>query len=732
MPYLHRAALLAGFFVFLHSFVHSQPATLADTIVFNAAIDIQSIGNKIFLLDDRSGKLTIKDVLSKDYQSQFRRSINEIPNFGNTQSAIWCKFTVKNASDEACILEVKKSLIHRIDFFIPTSADSFNIITTGALFPLNTRPIRDNYFLFELLPPHSTARTFYMRFKSEESLEIPLTLTTPEALFYEHKAEEVLFGIFYGLMAVMFIYNLFIYFTVKEKAYLQYVLFLLAITFLNDVMISGLGFEYVWPNIPQVNFLVNGLTALVCVFIVSFSRAFLDTKVNAPLLHKVLTGYYAFSFLLIALNISGEYFFTSIGSQIETISLTFLLTITAVFTWRKGVLIARFYLLAWGFLFLSAVLFVLFMNGILPPSKLIENAPMLGTMLQVVFFSFALADRINYFRHEKEKAQLEKIQLMQEQNTMLEKMVAQRTYEILTQNEEIASQNEALISHQDQIHKQNEELQHHNIRLEKAQEVIEAQNLDLKKYSEDLEHEIEKRAEDLLKSNKELVEQNQQLEQFAFIASHNLRAPVARIQGLANIIDSTLHQPDEHEKKFILKKIVESSRELDSVIYDLSRILEIRKNSKQGYALVNIEEKIFRVLSMLQDEIKEADMKISLNLKAREFITIPQYFESIIYNLISNAIKYRKSEITPEITIDVYVQDNHLHLDVKDNGIGFDAGMFKEKVFGLYQRFHTHVEGKGIGLHLVKTQVDTLDGFIDVASMPDEGATFNIKFPYNK
>jgi signal transduction histidine kinase len=720
MPsYQCRVLFLALFtsFVVLQTFAQ-------DVINFKGGSDAQSIGKNVWFFEDKSGVLTLEDIQTPAIREKFVQSKTDALNFGNTRSAIWFRFAVNNTTDEECVLEIKKTLIHQIEFYKPLGEGSFEKIVTGSIHPLSSRPIRDNYFLFRLQPPRSGAEMFFMRFKSEESLEIPLSLTSTTSLFYEHKAEEIAFGLFYGLMIVMLIYNLFIYLSVKEKSYFYYVLFLLSVMMLNDLMISGLGFEYFWPQLPELNFYVNAMTAVVCISIILFSTTFLNTKVNTPVYHKILVRFfYPLSLGIIILNVGGEYFISSIACQAEIFLLSVVLIAMAIAALRKKVIIARYYLLAWSFLFIAALVYVFFMNGLLPSSKWTENAPLIGTTLEVIFLSFALADRIKLLRKEKEKAQLDKISFMREQNVLLERLVAERTHEIVERNDE-------LIRHQAQIEEQNDSLQQHNLKLEEAQQIIESQNTDLKKYSEGLEHEVEKRAIDLVKSNRELVEQNQQLEQFAFIASHNLRAPVARIQGLANIIDHSVKNPDEQEQKFILKKIVESSRELDNVIYDLSRVLEVRKSGKQGYTVINIEEKILRVLTLLQDEIKESDIKIAMNLKAREFFTVPQYFESIVYNLISNAIKYRKAEITAELFIDAWTNADGLHLEVKDNGIGFNLELFKGKLFGLYQRFHTHVDGKGVGLHLVKTQVDSLDGSIEVVSSPDQGASFSMVFPF--
>lgn len=335
-----------------------------------------------------------------------------------------------------------------------------------------------------------------------------------------------------------------------------------------------------------------------------------------------------------------------------------------------------------------------------------------------------MADRINFFKKELYKVLPEKLDSQEDSSSKI-------------YNAERAPDSDADVNNNpeqhpskkpDYIFEQNAELQARNRELEEAKKIIEQQHAELVRYSENLEHEINLRAKDLLKSNQELVEQNHQLEQFAFITAHNLRAPVARIQGLAAILGLT---KDDAEKQLVIEKMIDSSRELDRVIHDLAKILEIKRGSVENFEIVNLYDKMDRITSMLQDQIKKTKAVIRCNFDSvKKIFSLPQYIESILYNLISNAIKYKFPDRAPEITIDSLKNDEVIQIIVKDNGIGLEVNKHKEKIFGLYQRFHDHVEGKGMGLHLVKTQVESLGGKIEIESVPNIGTTFVITFPY--
>ncbi|MBL7856678.1 MAG: tetratricopeptide repeat-containing sensor histidine kinase [Cyclobacteriaceae bacterium] len=252
-------------------------------------------------------------------------------------------------------------------------------------------------------------------------------------------------------------------------------------------------------------------------------------------------------------------------------------------------------------------------------------------------------------------------------------------------------------------------------------------NAILAKHSESLEKEVNERTKELVKSNLELVRQNTQLEQFGFITAHNLRAPVARILGLTNLITGGhLKMPEDSA---IIDKLQFTAEELDSIIHDLNTILEIKKGIHQTFEKVNLQEYFEKVKSILRDQIHDSSVTIRESLKTKSCYGIPAYVESILYNLVSNAIKYRSADRIPIIEVTTVQEGNYLKLTVKDNGVGIDMEKQKEKIFNLYQRFHSHVEGKGLGLFLVKTQVDALNGKIEIQSETDVGTTFTIYLP---
>lgn len=312
-------------------------------------------------------------------------------------------------------------------------------------------------------------------------------------------------------------------------------------------------------------------------------------------------------------------------------------------------------------------------------------------------------------------------------NLMLEKLVTERTKALQDANEEltvreseIAIQNEELIQQQEEISSQRDVLALQNQKLSEAQETIVKQHEEIKNKNLDLEIEVEKKT-------KELVTYNQQLEQFAFIAAHNLRSPVARILGLGNLLAYASQNPEE--EKFIIKKIIATTVSLDTVIKDLNQILEIKTDIHSHLAEVNFSQEIDLIKSNLEREILETQSEIFEHFEAApSIISVKTYIDSILFNLISNAIKYRSHDRTPCISIRTSIMEDFVCLEVQDNGLGFDLTKYGKDVFSLYKRFHTHTEGKGLGLYLVKMQTLALGGKVEVNSIPGHGSTFKIYF----
>lgn len=344
------------------------------------------------------------------------------------------------------------------------------------------------------------------------------------------------------------------------------------------------------------------------------------------------------------------------------------------------------------------------------------------TLLYTAFFSnktVGLAEKLK-------ESEAEKSNLLLHQNQLLERTVHERTQEILAQNEEIKSQNEEILSHnehlvsqQNEIEKQAIQLQEKNNELERIRAIILSKN-------DSLSSEVERQNQHLSAANKELLEQNNRLEQFAYIISHNLRAPIARLIGLTSIANVA----DAEDTAKVLSMIQHSSQELDTIVKDLTGILSIQRLSPTLYSEIDLQLLLEKVKSILAMDIRETNAFIDSKLATKSLYSLSPYIESIFLNLISNSIKYRHPDRQLRVVVSSAKSDGQILLTFQDNGLGIDMEKNGNNIFNLYKRFHFHVEGKGIGLFLVKTQVDALGGTIRINSEIDRGTTFEISFKH--
>ena len=225
----------------------------------------------------------------------------------------------------------------------------------------------------------------------------------------------------------------------------------------------------------------------------------------------------------------------------------------------------------------------------------------------------------------------------------------------------------------------------------------------------------------------ELVAANEGLEQFSYIVSHNLRAPVANIIGISEIIDDD-ECPLEVKEKLNLE-LLNNIKKLDTVVRDLNDILKTKadyNNNKEEVNFNALVEDIIGTTNLLID-----DNKVTVDTNFAEFpsmVTLKSYLYSIFYNLIINSIKYQNPERDLKIEITSGANHKERFIKFRDNGLGMDLSKKKDQIFGLYKRYHHHIEGKGMGLFMVKTQVELLGGKIEVESVQDEYAEFTITF----
>ena len=227
-----------------------------------------------------------------------------------------------------------------------------------------------------------------------------------------------------------------------------------------------------------------------------------------------------------------------------------------------------------------------------------------------------------------------------------------------------------------------------------------------------------------------VTKQNNRLKNFAHIVTHNLKQHAGNFESLLEFYDEA---KSEEEKRELINYLKTLSTSLTKTITDLNEIVSIQ-NKK-----INKAEKLFvaketdNILNMLDVVIKENNAKISNNINPRLYIYYnASYLESIIQNLITNAIKYKHPKRDPVISIDTFINNDTIQFKISDNGIGIDLDKFGDSIFGLYKTFHNNENAEGVGLYLTKNQIETYGGEITVDSKVNIGTTFTITISTKK
>lgn len=234
------------------------------------------------------------------------------------------------------------------------------------------------------------------------------------------------------------------------------------------------------------------------------------------------------------------------------------------------------------------------------------------------------------------------------------------------------------------------------------------------------------REEKLQKSLKTIESQNSQLFNFANVVSHNLRSHVSNLHLTLDLLKSST---DTKEKKELNKNLYKISKSLNYTIEHLNEIVNAQSRSLDKPEKIRFEEILKKVKRKLNEKIQESEAQIYSDFsEVSQIEYIPSYLESIMDNLISNAIKYSRPKTTPIIDICAYLENGETVLMVKDNGLGMDLDQYGTRLFQMYQTFHQNEEAIGIGLFIMKNQIEALQGTVTVESEPDVGTTFRIRF----
>lgn len=408
---LLSAALL--FALYAHSIAHGNPVPpvieLSDTHA-----EYEAAGNMLYR-EDPTKMLTIDDVTKPG--SPWKESPRHTPNFGFSTSAYWFAFRVKNTRPERkWVFSIRYPLFDDVRLYAPRDGTLDLIYHTGDMLPFHNRPILDNTFTVPLHFDDRNEITFFVRISTESAFNCIFSVME-EGRFHDIRArEKLVYGLYFGILLVISLYNLLIFIKVRDKNYIFYIMFVITHG-LFQMSFHGLSMEYLWPHSPiWNNIALNFFGGQSIIWTVLFAKYFLETGRTAPRLDKALL----FFIIPGGVQMLTSFFLPySIPARIGTMTLIpfpVLLWLSGFIAYRSGFRQARFYLLAWSVYLAFVVVWALSRFALLPTSIISEYGMQIGSAIEAVLLSLALGDRMNILGEEKILAQRN---LIEEQNQSL-------------------------------------------------------------------------------------------------------------------------------------------------------------------------------------------------------------------------------------------------------------------------------------------------------------------------
>ncbi len=761
---------------------------LTAPVILNDEQDIYPLGLYLEILEDPSGKLTIEEITSPEFENKFVPSQNEVPNFGHTNSAYWVRFRIRNETGQSENWRLKLGFanMQHIDLYLQRPDNKgYTHKKTGTYLPFNTRDIPYPSFVFKIPLKYDAGQTIYMRFLNGASMTLPLTLFSVEAFTQISQKEQLIAGLFYGILFFIFCYSLVVFLLLHEKSYLYYILSVAGFI-LFHASYDGFASQYLWPDHAWWNhFAFILLNTLVIFFSLKFTSEFLQTKIRFPVYHKIITALLVLCGMVVLMIPFFRYGIVIKIAAVLSILCLFTILVTGIVIWRKRYRQARYFMIAVLTFLVSGSIVEMVRLGILPSNTFTENAYQVGLVMLVFLLSLALVDRINILKKEKDELVLKQTENLEEEVDKRAKALRESEekyrsfFKTSTDCVFITTKEGEWLDMSDGApeffgYKSMEELKKVNIRelyenppdREFDMSEIEQQGFtkdvmfNLKKKDGSIIKALissvavkdndgnvvafqgsirditaQKEAEITLKKNQEyLQELNASKDKFFSIISHDLRSPFNSILGFTELLWKNSGDFSRAEIEKIAYDIYKTGNETIDL---LNNLLEW-SSSQTGKLKINPEN--FFLKSVVDDTIdllNEYAIKKNITVLNEVPGQIKVFADknmigSVIRNLLSNAIKFTQNGNVRITAKDV---NSFVEFLITDTGVGIKPEDMK-KLFRLDTEFSTpgtaNEKGSGLGLILCKEFIEKNHGEIFVESEEGKGTRFILKLPNTK
>ncbi len=670
-------------------------------VVFSKPDTIINISKYIEYLEDPRHILTI-DQVSKS--TKFQKSKLEVANLGLTTSNFWVRICIQNeTSDSILTFELAEPSLDLVEFYQTNYSHLYypTIISQSRKF--KDRKYSDPNFLFDVILSKHQFKTFYFKIASNKQIQLPLFIGNQIQTTNLSKNRDFLVGVYIGIMLIMIFYNLFLYFSVKDKIYLYHVTY---ISFILLVQASVLGytFKWLWPASPWMALHSMFLFPIfVGMAFIEFSKVFLSMRINMP---KLWMGTFLVQFsytIALVADLSGHPLFSYKLIEITAGFISFYMLLSAsiiVPKYRP----AKFYLLAWSVFLVGVIIFVLKDFEILPYNNITVHTMQVGSALESLLLSFALADRINILKREKED-------ILKAQTETLKIKVAEATMELNTKNRELDIAYKDLQDAQADLLQQEKMVSLGNMAAGIAHEInnpihIANQSLDIIETSKKLYLVYINQLESIEHTNKPIKEQFDKLKAY-----------------------KTEIEFDEIDED-INKAIARARNGIDRAENITKELKNLSKIDNVGWVLTDINRDLQSILELL-GSLADSIQIVSLLGNIPMIVCNAQKFNELYQNVFINAIEAvkEKKEVNfmGRIEIRTFVFLQSIIISFEDNGVG----MSSETLKSAFNPFFTTkgAQRKGLGLANVYRTLAHHNGKVELNSKLGIGTKLELIIP---
>nr|WP_121273329.1 sensor histidine kinase [Pedobacter schmidteae] len=403
----------------------------AQVINLDSNLNYRNLGKSISYFEDKGANLNLEQIQSLSKKGQFKYGKTEILNLGNTKSAFWLRvdYTSNETKTNYLLLDVPN--IEHIDCYTHTDQGILHL-KAGSILPSGAGVITTNNFIFELpiQPKNLTVKTLWLRLKTNNILIVPVKMATSENFVQGKSVKNSLEIIYIGILLTLFVFNIFLYFSIKDKTYLYYSLYVFSLAVYVVTYLRGYSYLLGTDFRIFINLYPHVFLSISIIASILFSQKFLNLKSLTSIWSKAYNLLIICSLLMFVTSLCGFKSISAALAQLISIVASVILWTSGVAAYRNGHKPAKYYILAWTFIAVTVVAIVLSMEGIVTYHDYSFEFVPIGSTIELLLLAFALGDRYRTIINNEQKMRDENYALIQTQNQGLENLVEERTLKL--------------------------------------------------------------------------------------------------------------------------------------------------------------------------------------------------------------------------------------------------------------------------------------------------------------